>query len=75
MQILEYGGIIYLILLLKIQFRPRVASSLLDPLSRRTFLRNEKRVQIMAKGPFLFDSHALLKFFQKEKGYEKVVKL
>jgi ribonuclease VapC len=29
----------------------------------------------MAKGPFLFDSHALLKFFQKEKGYEKVVQL
>jgi len=29
----------------------------------------------MPKGPFLFDSHALLKFFQKEKGYEKVVHL
>jgi len=26
----------------------------------------------MAKGPFLFDSHALLTFFQREKGYEKV---
>ena len=26
----------------------------------------------MQKGPFIFDSHALLKFFQKEKGYEKV---
>jgi ribonuclease VapC len=29
----------------------------------------------MPKGPFVFDSHALLKFFQKEKGYEKVVRL
>ncbi len=29
----------------------------------------------MAKGPFVFDSHALLKFFQKEKGYEKVLHL
>ena len=29
----------------------------------------------MAKGPFIFDSHALLKLFQKEKGYEKVVQL
>jgi predicted nucleic acid-binding protein len=29
----------------------------------------------MQKGPFIFDSHALLKFFQKEKGYEKVVRL
>jgi ribonuclease VapC len=29
----------------------------------------------MPKGPFIFDSHALLKFFQKEKGYEKVVRL
>jgi len=29
----------------------------------------------MQKGPSLFDSHALLKFFQKEKGYEKVVRL
>ncbi|MDP3297713.1 MAG: type II toxin-antitoxin system VapC family toxin, partial [Thermodesulfovibrionia bacterium] len=27
----------------------------------------------MPKGPFIFDSHALLKFFQKEKGYEKVI--
>jgi len=26
----------------------------------------------MQKGRFIFDSHALLKFFQKEKGYEKV---
>jgi ribonuclease VapC len=25
--------------------------------------------------PFIFDSYALLKFFQKEKGYEKVVQL
>jgi len=25
--------------------------------------------------PFVFDSHALLKFFQKEKGYEKVLRL
>jgi predicted nucleic acid-binding protein len=29
----------------------------------------------MQKKPFIFDSHALLKFFQKEKGYEKVVHL
>ena len=29
----------------------------------------------MKKGPFIFDSHALLKFFQKEKGYEKVLRL
>ncbi len=29
----------------------------------------------MHKGPFIFDSHALLKFFQKEKGYEKVTRL
>lgn len=29
----------------------------------------------MPKGPYIFDSHALLKFFQKEKGYEKVVHL
>ena len=29
----------------------------------------------MPKGPFIFDSYALLKFFQKEKGYEKVVHL
>ena len=29
----------------------------------------------MAKGPFMFDSHALLKFFQKEKGYDKVIHL
>lgn len=29
----------------------------------------------MQKGPFIFDSHPLLKFFQKEKGYEKVVHL
>ena len=29
----------------------------------------------MAGGPFVFDSHALLKLFQKEKGYEKVVRL
>ena len=27
----------------------------------------------MPKRSFIFDSHALLKFFQKEKGYEKVV--
>lgn len=27
----------------------------------------------MPKGPFIFDSHALLMFFQKEKGYEKVI--
>jgi len=29
----------------------------------------------MEKRPFIFDSHALLKFFQKEKGYEKVAHL
>jgi len=29
----------------------------------------------MQKGPFIFDSHALLKFFQKEKGHEKVAYL
>ena len=29
----------------------------------------------MHKGPFVFDSHALLKFFQKEKGYERVLHL
>jgi ribonuclease VapC len=29
----------------------------------------------MENRPFIFDSHALLKFFQKEKGYEKVVRL
>jgi len=29
----------------------------------------------MQRGPFIFDSHALLKFFQKEKGHEKVVHL
>ncbi len=29
----------------------------------------------MARGPFIFDSHALLKLFQKEKGYEKVIHL
>lgn len=27
------------------------------------------------KGPFVFDSHALLKFFQKERGYETIVRL
>jgi ribonuclease VapC len=26
----------------------------------------------MQKGPFVFDSYTLLKFFQKEKGYEKI---
>ncbi len=30
---------------------------------------------MMPKGPFIFDSYALLKFFQKEKGYEKVAQL
>ena len=30
---------------------------------------------MMPKGPFIFDSHALLKLFQKEKGYERVVHL
>ena len=29
----------------------------------------------MSKGPFVFDSHALLKFFQKEKGYDRVLHL
>ena len=29
----------------------------------------------MQKRPLIFDSHALLKFFQKEKGYEKVTQL
>jgi len=29
----------------------------------------------MPKGPFIFDSYALLKLFQKEKGYEKVGQL
>ena len=29
----------------------------------------------MEKGPFIFDSYTLLKFFQKEKGYEKVIRL
>ena len=29
----------------------------------------------MQKRPFFFDSHALLKFFQKETGYEKVGQL
>jgi len=29
----------------------------------------------MPKGPYIFDSYALLKFFQKEKGHEKVVHL
>jgi len=29
----------------------------------------------MQKRSFIFDSHALLKFFQKEKGYEKVIHL
>ena len=29
----------------------------------------------MPKGPFIFDSHALLKFFQKEKGHEKVTQV
>jgi ribonuclease VapC len=29
----------------------------------------------MPKGPFIFDSYTLLKFFQKEKGYEKIVHL
>ena len=30
---------------------------------------------MMPKGPFIFDSYALLKLFQKEKGYEKVIRL
>jgi ribonuclease VapC len=29
----------------------------------------------MPRGPFLFDSHALLKLFQKERGHEKVGRL
>src|SRR4030043_2453577 len=29
----------------------------------------------MPRASFIFDSHALLKFFQKEKGYEKVSRL
>jgi len=29
----------------------------------------------MPKGLYVFDSHALLKLFQKEKGYEKVARL
>lgn len=29
----------------------------------------------MQKGPFIFDSHAILKFLQKEKGHEKVAYL
>ncbi len=29
----------------------------------------------MLRNPFIFDSHALLKFFQKEKGHEKVFNL
>jgi len=29
----------------------------------------------MQKRSFIFDSHALLKFFQKEKGYEKAIQL
>ncbi len=29
----------------------------------------------MPQGPFLFDSYAVLNFFQKEKGYEKVVRV
>jgi predicted nucleic acid-binding protein len=29
----------------------------------------------MEKGPFIFDSYTLFKFFQKEKGYEKVIRL
>jgi ribonuclease VapC len=29
----------------------------------------------MDRGPLIFDSHALLKFFQKEKDYEKVIHL
>ena len=30
---------------------------------------------MMPKGTFIFDSYALLKLFQKEKGYEKVIRL
>jgi len=29
----------------------------------------------MKNGPFIFDSYALLKVFQKEKGYENIVGL
>ena len=29
----------------------------------------------MSPGPYLFDSYALLVFFQKEKGYDKVLQL
>jgi predicted nucleic acid-binding protein len=29
----------------------------------------------MPKSTYIFDSHALLKFFQKEKGYEKIIRL
>ncbi len=29
----------------------------------------------MPKGPYIFDSHALLKLFQQEKGHEKIVRL
>ena len=29
----------------------------------------------MTKRPFIFDSYALLKFFQKERGHEKIVRL
>jgi hypothetical protein len=29
----------------------------------------------MKKGPFIFDSYALLKLFQKEKGYERIISL
>ena len=29
----------------------------------------------MKKSPYIFDSYALLKFFQKEKGYKKVLSL
>lgn len=28
-----------------------------------------------ARGPFIFDSHALLKYFQKENGHEKVIRV
>ncbi len=28
-----------------------------------------------ARGPFIFDSHALLKYFQKEKGHENVIRV
>jgi len=30
---------------------------------------------VTPKGPLLFDSHALLKFFQKEPGHEQVARL